>query len=65
MCEYIRATELGYQFCSVVIDIPRIFSKDMRDPTNKDKWATQHDALKMLDPPYVYHVVSPILAYCT
>lgn len=45
------------ELCLAVINFHSVFSKDMRDPTNKDKWATQHDALKMLDPPYVYHVV--------
>lgn len=32
---------------------------DEKDPENRMKWRTQHDALKHTEPPYVYHVVSP------
>ncbi len=29
---------------------------EYREPFNRDKWNTQQDGLKELDPPYVYHV---------
>jgi hypothetical protein len=30
---------------------------DEKDPENRKKWHTQHDALKFAEPPYVYHAV--------
>ncbi|RSH82210.1 hypothetical protein EHS25_006143 [Saitozyma podzolica] len=29
---------------------------DWQDPTNRDRWSTQHDHLARMDPPYVYNV---------
>lgn len=42
----------------------RMYDRDRNDPKNRKAWRTQHDALKFIDPPYVYHVVSCPLHQC-
>lgn len=46
------ATSLG-----LGTDGARVYARDHNDPKNRKEWKTQHDALKFIDPPYVYHVV--------
>ncbi|KAK8846591.1 hypothetical protein IAR55_005677 [Kwoniella newhampshirensis] len=42
--------------CVGVPFINPITRRDAKDPENRIKWRTQHDALRDFDPPYVYHV---------
>lgn len=37
-----------------------MYARDEKNPDDRTAWRTQHDALKFIDPPYVYHVVSDI-----
>nr|GAT43642.1 predicted protein [Mycena chlorophos] len=44
---------------ALCLGVPFINPVQMWDPTNPDdrtRWSTQHDPLKELDPPFVYHV---------
>jgi hypothetical protein len=43
-------------FCMGVPFLNPIVEWDRRDPENRTKWVTQHEALKYQDPPYVYNV---------
>jgi len=44
--------------CRGVPFINPIHSFDVNDPTNRHSWGTQHDGLKFIEEPYLYHVVS-------
>jgi hypothetical protein len=37
-----------------------MYSRDEKNPDDRSQWRTQHDALKFIDPPYVYHVVGSL-----
>jgi hypothetical protein len=39
-------------------ELDRLYSRDEKNPENRKEWRTQHDALKFIDPPFVYHIVS-------
>ncbi|KAF7360324.1 hypothetical protein MVEN_00761900 [Mycena venus] len=42
--------------CFGVPFVNPIHDWDAADPLNRNKWTVQHDMIKHLDPPYVYHV---------